>query len=660
LSTFFGLQEERVTAVANVTPTGNVYIDGVLTGVKWAVNTLTYSFPTDPTFYGTNYGSGENTSGFVAFTPIQQAAVRSILAEYASVINFTFTETTETTTQHAELRYAESSLPSTAWAYLPSTAATGGDAWFGSTNHWYDSPVVGNYAWLTLMHETGHTMGLKHPQTASGSFGVMPLDHDSLEYTVMSYRSYIGASTTTGLTNETYGFPQTLMMYDVAGLQEMYGANYTTNSGDTVYKWDSATGQEFINGIGQAAPGADRIFMNIWDGGGHDTYDFSNYTTNLNVNLAPGGWTVTSNAQLAYLGGGHYAVGNISNSLLYHGNTASLIDDAIGGSGNDIITGNIADNGLRGGAGNDTLDGASGTDTAIYSGLAADYQWLQNANGTWTVADLRAGTPDGIDTLGNIEFLKFLDTTVQIGTAPVVPTNHAPAITSGTQSASLTEWADLSANETANTPHTAAGLITYTDSDATDLHTASVAAEGTGYLGTFSLNTSNIDSDDSVGWSFSVSDKAIDYLTAGQTLTQSYDVTLDDGHGGTAMQMVTITIIGASDATTKVAHGGKGGKGAAPSNGPDNADLSDHNGNGAPGADNHSIVQDQAPAQSLSDTLVFKSFPPSQQNSAQFDSTGAGIDQTSVVASAFFHAAATELSVHGIMDEAHHYDWLLT
>ena len=143
---------------------------------------------------------------FLAFTPIQQAAVRSILSQYSSVINFTFKEMTETSTQHAELRYAQSGSPSTAWAYYPSSSAVGGDAWFGSASHWYDTPIVGNYAWLTLMHETGHAMGLKHPQTASGSFNAMPVDHDSLEYTVMSYRSYLGASTTQGLTHEPTAF----------------------------------------------------------------------------------------------------------------------------------------------------------------------------------------------------------------------------------------------------------------------------------------------------------------------------------------------------------------------------------------------------------------------------------------------------------------------
>src|SRR5437867_1482340 len=39
-------------------------------------------------------------------------------------------------------------------------------------------------------------------------------------------------------------------------------------------------------------------------------------------------------------------------------------------------------------------------------------------------------------------------------------------------------------------------------------------------------------------------------LQAGQTLTQLYDVTVDDGHGGTASQTVTITITGTNDAPT--------------------------------------------------------------------------------------------------------------
>ena len=45
----------------------------------------------------------------------------------------------------------------------------------------------------------------------------------------------------------------------------------------------------------------------------------------------------------------------------------------------------------------------------------------QNADGSWTVADLRTGSPDGTDTLKNIDFLQFSDTTVAIGTVPPPP-----------------------------------------------------------------------------------------------------------------------------------------------------------------------------------------------------------------------------------------------
>ena len=55
-----------MTATSTVTPTGNAYVDGVLSGVKWAVTTLTYSFPSQSSYYGSSYGSGEPGSNFEA------------------------------------------------------------------------------------------------------------------------------------------------------------------------------------------------------------------------------------------------------------------------------------------------------------------------------------------------------------------------------------------------------------------------------------------------------------------------------------------------------------------------------------------------------------------------------------------------------------------
>src|SRR6202022_4956015 len=51
----------------------------------------------------------------------------------------------------------------------------------------------------------------------------------------------------------------------------------------------------------------------------------------------------------------------------------------------------------------------------------------------------------------------------------------------------------------------------------------------------------------SSGWTFSVVDGALDFLAAGQTLVQKYNVTVDDGHGGAAVQVVTVTLTGSND-----------------------------------------------------------------------------------------------------------------
>src|SRR3712207_1664475 len=100
-------------ATSTVSPTGTPMIDGVLSGTKWAVSNFTFSFPTSGTYYpaviGGKYGSGEHLQGFEAFNSAQQIAVRSILGQYAAVANVTFKEISESTTQHADIRFAESS-----------------------------------------------------------------------------------------------------------------------------------------------------------------------------------------------------------------------------------------------------------------------------------------------------------------------------------------------------------------------------------------------------------------------------------------------------------------------------------------------------------------------------------------------------------------------
>ncbi|WP_116394697.1 reprolysin-like metallopeptidase [Nitrobacter sp. Nb-311A] len=68
----------------------------------------------------------------------------------------------------------------------------GGDAWFNNSSGYYSAPVRGNYAHFTIIHEIGHAHGLDHAHEDPA----VPVSRDSIEYTVMSYRSFVGASTT--------------------------------------------------------------------------------------------------------------------------------------------------------------------------------------------------------------------------------------------------------------------------------------------------------------------------------------------------------------------------------------------------------------------------------------------------------------------------------
>ncbi|WP_246668640.1 VCBS domain-containing protein [Bradyrhizobium sp. UNPF46] len=113
------------------------------------------------------------------------------------------------------------------------------------------------------------------------------------------------------------------------------------------------------------------------------------------------------------------------------------------------------------------------------------------------------------------------------------------------------------------------GTIAFNDPDLTDTHTASYVlkstvssahlpgfSDGTSHIGTFALDpvveSPGASSRGSVGWTFTLDDNnpVLQSLAEGQTITQVYTVTVDDHHGGTVTQDVTVVITGKNDAPT--------------------------------------------------------------------------------------------------------------
>ena len=353
-------------------------IDALISGNEWPTNNLTYSFPSLISHYDEDQPPAD-LLGLTQFSAGQQTATTALLQLVSNVSALTFQLVAP---GPATLRFAMNDQNGAAYAYYPSTSGIGGTAWFNDTN--FTSPTPGNYAWMGILHETGHALGLKHGHEDPA----ISSERDSLEFTVMTYRSYVGGDAN-GYDNETWGFPQTLMMLDIAALQQIYGANYDFNSGNSVYTWGTGTGQMAINGIVQSgAPGANRVFMTLWDGGGTDTYDLSNYAGSVTIDLRPGEWSTTSAVQLANLGGfpSNFARGNIANALLFDDNPASLIENGIGGGGADILIANRAANTLTGNSGADTFRWTSAGD--LGTGALAD-----------TIADFVSGS-DKIDLSG--------------------------------------------------------------------------------------------------------------------------------------------------------------------------------------------------------------------------------------------------------------------
>ncbi|WP_413389526.1 SwmB domain-containing protein [Prochlorococcus marinus] len=87
-------------------------------------------------------------------------------------------------------------------------------------------------------------------------------------------------------------------------------------------------------------------------------------------------------------------------------------NDVKGTTANDSLVGDSYDN---------EIDGGAGDDTVIFTGSYSNYSFTRNED-SLNISDQRSGTNDGTDTLTNIEYIQFVDQTVQESKVDVVKT----------------------------------------------------------------------------------------------------------------------------------------------------------------------------------------------------------------------------------------------
>ena len=351
---------------------GSTWADTPATGVTvtWGVRAT-----------GPALDASENSAPFQVLTAAQIATATAALANYSDIANIVFDRVAPNGTTNAATiligGYASTTDGAGAFANYPGDTAAGdvaGDIWINNTHVSGTSLPIGGYAHFVFLHEMGHALGLAHPGDYNAKPGVTitynasaQFIQDSQQFTVMSY---FDATATEADMPDSY--PDTLMMYDIYALQQMYGVNHTARAGNDTYGFDAT----LPGGAYDFTTNTDPLLC-IWDGAGTDTLNLSGFGGIQRIDLNGGAFSDVGGFK-----------GNLSIAV------GAVIENAVGGRGGDILLGNAAANWLRGGKGADVLTGGAGNDRLSGNAGADDFVFSLGS-GSDRVTDFNR-TVDGI------------------------------------------------------------------------------------------------------------------------------------------------------------------------------------------------------------------------------------------------------------------------